>query len=177
VQLWVAQPEATRQGAAGFEHHAELPKVSLGSGDATVLLGELDGARSPARTDTPLVGADLAFDGAIELALRPGFEHGFVVLTGAVVVEGTSVGTDELVYLGRGRDELRLQANPAARVLLLGGTPFEEILMWWNFVARTRDEVNAAFCAWESHSDRFGPVATDLPRIAAPRPAWMASGP
>ena len=68
-------------------------------------------------------------------------------------------------------------SDVATRVLLLGGTPFEEILMWWNFVARTRDEMNAAYRDWESHSERFGTVASDLPRIPAPRPHWIASGP
>jgi redox-sensitive bicupin YhaK (pirin superfamily) len=173
----VAQPEATRHGPPAFEHHPELPKLTLGAGDATVLVGDLGGARSPARTDSPLVGADLAADGAIELPLRSEFEYGFVVLTGAVVVEGTRVDPDALVYLGRGRDELRMTSDRATRVLLLGGTPFEEILMWWNFVARTRDEMNAAYRDWESHSERFGVVATDLDRIPAPRPPWIAEDP
>jgi len=177
VQLWVAQPEATRHGAPAFEHHGELPKLALRSGDATVLVGELGGARSPARTDSPLVGADLAFDGPVQLPLQPEFEHGFVVLTGAVVIEESRVEADTLVYLGRGRDELQLRSDRPTRVLLLGGTPFDEILMWWNFVARTREEMNAAYRDWESDSERFGTVATDLSRIAAPRPHWITSGP
>src|SRR3954466_5457778 len=41
IQLWIAQPEATRHGPPGFEHHAELPQVELGSGTATVLVGTL----------------------------------------------------------------------------------------------------------------------------------------
>jgi redox-sensitive bicupin YhaK (pirin superfamily) len=177
VQLWVAQPEATRHGAAAFEHHAALPEFVFDSGAATVLVGDLAGARSPARTDTPLVGADLAFDGVAELPLRADFEHGFVVLSGAVRIETTRVGPDALVYLGVGREELRMRSEGSTRVLLLGGTPFDEILMWWNFVARTREEVNSAYRDWESHSERFGTVASALSRIAAPRPAWLAPGP
>jgi redox-sensitive bicupin YhaK (pirin superfamily) len=80
------------------------------------------------------------------------------------------------VYLGRGRDELRLTADAPVRVLLLGGEPFDEILMWWNFVARTRDEMERAYRDWMEHSDRFGDVRTDLARIDAPQPSWMASG-
>jgi hypothetical protein len=61
-------------------------------------------------------------------------------------------------------------------VLLIGGEPFDEILMWWNFVARSHDEMEAAYRDWMSHSDRFGNVASDLAWIPAPRPAWTASG-
>jgi hypothetical protein len=42
---------------------------------------------------------------------------------------------------------------------VLGGAPFgETILMWWNFVARTTDEIVAARADWES-GRRFGEVA------------------
>jgi redox-sensitive bicupin YhaK (pirin superfamily) len=174
VQLWVAQPDSTRHGAAAFEHHADLPRVALASGAATVLVGELAGARSPARTDTPLLGADLAFDGGAELPLHVRFEHGFVVLSGAVTIGDERIEPDELVYLGHGRDELTLRADGPSRVLLLGGEPFGEILMWWNFVGRTRDEMEDAYRDWQAHAPRFGSVHSDLARIDAPRPQWMA---
>ena len=179
LQLWVAQPDTTRHGAAAFEHQAELPKLALTTGEATVLVGDLGGVRSPARTDSPLVGAELAFDGTVALPLDPAFEYGIVVLIGSLHVNGadgdTHIDADQLVYLGRGRDELVLRADGATRVLLLGGQPFDEILMWWNFVARSHDEVEAAYRDWISHSDRLGKVASDLPWIPAPRPAWIAS--
>jgi hypothetical protein len=176
VQLWVAQPEGTRHGPAAFEHHADLPQVKIGAGAATVLVGEVAGARSTARTDTPLVGAELALHGAVEMPLHPHLEYGFVVLTGAVEIDATRIGPDELAYLGTARDELRMTAREPTRVLLIGGEPFEEIFMWWNFVARSRDEVGTAFTDWMSHSDRFGDVRTDLPWISAPTPAWTATG-
>ena len=177
VQLWVALPDATRDGPAAFEHHGDLPRADLGAGVATVLVGELAGARSPARADTPQLGAELVVDGAVDVPLEPRFEHGFVVVDGTVATDGVTVGPDELVYLGRGRDELRLTATPGTRLLLLGGEPFGSILMWWNFVARTRDEMEAAYREWASDSVRFGPVRTDLSRMPAPRPGWMPSGP
>jgi hypothetical protein len=173
VQLWVAQPEATRHGDPAFEHHADLPRVELASGEAVVLAGGWAGARSPARTDSPLLGADLAFDRAAEVPLVPAHEHALVVLDGAVTVGDTEVGADELAYLGEGRDELVLRTSAPTRVLLLGGEPFEEILMWWNFVARTRPEMEDAFRDWQAHADRFGSVRTDLARIDAPVPQWM----
>jgi redox-sensitive bicupin YhaK (pirin superfamily) len=62
------------------------------------------------------------------------------------------------------------------RALLIGGLPFdEEILMWWNFVARTRAEITEAYQDWdaaEAGTDRFGPVASSLPRIPVSAPPW-----
>ena len=174
VQLWVAQPESTRHGEAAFEHHAELPQLELRSAVATVLVGALGDARSPARTDTALVGVDLDVRvGTSELPLEASYEHALVVLSGAVSVDGTVVRPGALAYLGEGRDELAVTAAEPARVLLVGGEPFEsQVLMAWNFVARTREELDAAYADWAGGEERFGDVDTTLPRIPAPPPPW-----
>jgi redox-sensitive bicupin YhaK (pirin superfamily) len=175
VQLWVAQPERTRQGPPAFEHHASLPQVDLGAAVATVLVGSLAGlagSQSPARHDTGQVGVDLDMRaGETVVPLDPAFEHALVVLDGTVLVDGTVVEPGHLAYLGEGRDELAMEGP--ARALLIGGEPFEApVLMWWNFVARTRDEVAAARRSWEERDGRFSPVQSALDRIAAPPVPW-----
>ena len=181
VQLWVAQPEATRHGLAAFEHHPELPVVPLGPGVATVLVGTLAGATSPARRDTDHVGADLALrPGTTVVPVDPSHEHALVVLEGAVTVDGTTVTPGHLAYFDAGRAELPLSpagdAGAGARLLVLGGVPFpDRLVMWWNFVARTHDEVDAARAAWQSGpgDERFGTVRSTLDRIPAPPTPWM----
>ena len=92
VQLWVAQPERTRHGAAAFEHHAELPRVELDNAVATVLVGGFAGAASPARRDSPLVGVDGALrPGSGAWPLEPAFEYALVVLDGRALVQGEPV--------------------------------------------------------------------------------------
>jgi redox-sensitive bicupin YhaK (pirin superfamily) len=179
LQLWVAQPEATRSGPAAFEHHSALPEAEVGSVVATVLVGDVAGVRSPARSDSPLVGADLAVAGPATVPLDPAFEHGLLVVDGPVSVDGTVIPPGTFAYFGPGRDEIGLAVAPGGRgrALLLGGAPFEEpILMWWNFVARTREEMVEARRAWEAGSDRFGPVDSGLGRIGAPPPLWDRPG-
>ena len=111
VQLWVAQPEATRHDGPAFEHHSTLPQVELGAARATVLVGALADATSPARRDTELVGVDLRLAvGSAELPLVPSFEHALVVLEGAVRVGGRTVSPGQLAYLGPGREELGISA-------------------------------------------------------------------
>jgi len=195
LQLWVAQPEATRSGPAAFEHHSALPEAEVGSVRATVIVGVLAGVRSPARADTPLLGADLTVAGPATLPLDPGFEYALVVVDGPIAVDGTLVGPGAMAYLAPGRDEIGLApvADPqpagdrppagaagrpgAARAMLLGGAPFgEPVLMWWNFVARTREDMVAARRDWEAGSDRFGAVESGLGRIGAPPPLWDRPG-
>ena len=178
VQLWVAQPEDTRHGAAAFEHHAELPKVELDSGTATVFVGGFGAEKSPARRDTEIVGVELDLsDGASTFALDPSFEYAAVVLEGALRVGEHSLEPGNLGYLGLGRGELAVGADGPTRALLLGGVPFPEpVLMWWNFVARTREEISAAWQQWQSDSGQFGEVNSHLTRIPVGPPPWMASG-
>ena len=180
LQLWVAQPEANRAGAPAFEHHSALPEAEVGGVVATVLVGELAGSRSPARADSPLVGADLAATGAATLPLDPAFEHALVVVDGPVSLHGSPVPAGGFAYLGSGRDEIDLAPGAGtgrARALLVGGVPFDEpILMWWNFVARSREEMVQARQDWEAGTERFGAVDSGLGRIAAPPPLWDRPG-
>jgi quercetin 2,3-dioxygenase len=174
VQLWVALPSLTRDAPPHFEHHDELPRVELQGGEATVLVGSLAGAASPAWRDTDHAGADLALAGPVTtMPLEPAYEHALVVTSGAVQVDGTTVAPGALAYLGAGRDELELRCDEPSRLLLLGGLPFpEELFMWWNFVARTRDEVDVATADWSHGSARFGAVDSRLAVVPAPAPPW-----
>ena len=175
VQLWVAQPDETRDGPPAFEHHAELPRVEFAGGAvATVLVGELDGDGSPARRDTDHAGFDLSLQpGRSVIPLRADYEHAVVVLDGAILVDGSVVEPGSLGYLSRGRDELAVEARGPTRALVVGGVPFPSpIFMWWNFVARTREEAGAAGAAWNGRDQRFGEVDSTLDRIAAPAPPW-----
>jgi redox-sensitive bicupin YhaK (pirin superfamily) len=154
VQLWVALPDVHRAIAPHFEHHDGLPLVSTGDLDATLIVGELAGERSPATAYSPLVGADVRLrPGADErLPVEPGFEHAVLALSPGVVVDGQPLSEATMVYLGCGRDSLSLGAEAeGARLLLLGGEPFEEeLLMWWNFVGRDHDEIVAFRAEWEA---------------------------
>ena len=161
VQLWVALPNSDRETSPRFESHVELPLLTVPGLTGTVLVGELGGVRSPARSHTPLVGADLTVEPGvpIQLAVNPEFEYGIFVVHGDVLVESTTVGVDQLLYLGSQRRSLGLRSDHGGRAILLGGAPFaEEIVMWWNFVGRSHDEIVAFRTAWERREPRFPPV-------------------
>jgi redox-sensitive bicupin YhaK (pirin superfamily) len=162
AQLWVALPDASRNVEPSFEAHRDRPELSLPGGRATVILGDFAGTHASGRTFSPLVAAEVTIDPGAEVALplAPAFEHAVVPLVGAVETEGQALASHHLYFVEPGRHGIALRAaHPAARVLLIGGEPFgETILMWWNFVARTTDEVVAAREDWQAHR-RFGAVA------------------
>lgn len=161
LQLWVALPESERHREPGFDHYAELPVLEPGGGSAQVFMGELDGTQSGTRSYSPLVAADLVIGagGTLRLPLNPDWEHAIVIIEGEVTLDGTRLGTGALHYLGTNRSGLELMTSTAAaRTVLVGGAPFgEAIIMWWNFVARSAEEIRSAREDWEQHR-RFGDV-------------------
>jgi len=175
MQLWIAQPSSTRDDAPAFEHHRDLPKFELANVEATVLVGEMGTAVSPARRDSDLMGAELRlYEGVSVLPLLARFEYALVVAHGRVRVGTAIVQPGQLAFLGSGRDEIALSTDSGAAAMIIGGVPFDErVFMWWNFVARSRDEVSEAWKAWASGDERFGRVASPLARIDAAAPVWM----
>jgi redox-sensitive bicupin YhaK (pirin superfamily) len=177
VQLWVALPGEQRVTTPDWQHETALPVVCDRGLRATVIMGELTGARSPGTAYSPLVGVDLdvAAGADVLVPLEPDFEHAVLVMSGAVHVDGTELAPGAMLYLGCGRRDLRLQADGSssgARVLLLGGAPFEEsIVMWWNFVGRSNEEIVQAREDWAAGT-RFGTVlGAGEPLTAPPLPA------
>ncbi|MFJ6079154.1 pirin family protein [Pseudarthrobacter sp. NPDC092419] len=153
LQLWVALPDRERHREPAFEQHRALPRAAGDGFTATVMVGSFAGAASPATMYTPIVGADVTCGGPAVLPLEPAFEHGILVLDGGLAVDGHDLRPGPLGYLGTGRSELAVAAEPGTRFLLIGGEPFqEELLMWWNFVGRTHDEVAAARADWEAQA-------------------------
>ena len=170
VQLWVALPEADRNGQASFQHIENVPIIEQGGGVVSVFAGSMPGCSSPAKHFSQVLGADIALHGLarLELPLDPSFEHAALLITGDAEIDGQSIDSKSLYYLGTNRSSAEFKSREGCRVLLIGGPPFpEKILMWWNFVARTSDEIAQARADWQSHQ-RFGEVKYRGPRLDAP---------
>lgn len=181
VQLWVALPDDAREGSRRFNHHAPEPSLLAGeddgpAGQALVFLGELPGIdAAPIETATPLLGAELRLDHGARVSLRvdPQFEHGILLDAGDLTLEDEPLGRGDLAYVPEGTDVIHLSVGEMpVRAILIGGEPFEEeIVMWWNFIGRTHDEVARAREQYENGSRRFGVVngyEGPVQRIPAP---------
>lgn len=175
VQFWIALPAAEADRAPAFEHYTEVPRQSLAVMDLHLVVGRHGEQTSPARVWSPLVGAELVAREAGEetLALEPDFEHGLMLLQGEASLDGTPMLPGTLYHASPGCSAVRLQVSADARVFLLGGEPLgEELLLWWNFVGRSTEEIRQARTDWaeQDYPDgRFGQVtAYDGARLPIP---------
>ncbi len=164
AQLWIALPDATRDAPPTFEHYA--PKPISGEGwTARVFLGSLLGEQSPVSTHTPLLGAEFLIDAGVSLDLDvdPDFEHAILLDTGRVAINGEEIARADLGCLPAGADQILLTAyDEPVRLLLLGGPPFgEDILMWWNFIGRTHEEIVQYRAEWHDQIVRAGDLVSD----------------
>ena len=180
VQLWTALPGSAREGERAFDHVADVPTFTVDGALVRVFMGTLGGVTSPARAYSPLVAAqvDVPAGARVTLPVDPAFEHAVLVDRGPLRFEGHDVDVAWLAYAPPRRDVLVLEAGEQpVRAVLMGGTPFEEpVLMWWNFVGRSHDEVVEARARWQAaiagDADglgRFGEV-TGYPGPALPAP-------
>ena len=170
LQFWVALPESARHMAPAFEQHTELPHLCLPGLEVLVVMGEFGGVTSPATAHTPIVGAELriAPGATVRLPLNAQWEHALLGVEGAIEVDAATdpagserirVDDEAMLYLGIDRDHIDVHSAEGAIVFLLGGEPFsEQIIMWWNFVGRTHEEIVAARADWENDAPRFGHV-------------------
>jgi quercetin 2,3-dioxygenase len=162
VQLWVNLPAEHKSVPAAYQTllDAEIPRVALPgrAGELRVIAGEYRGHEGPAHTFTPINVWDLRLKPGAETSLRVPEGHTtlLVVLEGTVQVNGDAVVRDEaVVAFERQGDELRLEANNDARLLLLGGEPIEEPVVGQGpFVMNSVDELHQAFTDFQA--GKFG---------------------
>ncbi|THJ66853.1 pirin family protein [Arthrobacter echini] len=175
AQLWFALPDATRHMAPAFAHYAPEP-VRRDGAELKVFLGSLAGSTSPVETFTPpLLAAEamISAGAVLELDLDPAFEHGVLLDTGDLVMNGCPVAVDHLAYLPTGQSSLVLEAGDTpVRVVIIGGEPLgEQIVMWWNFIGRTHEEVVAYRAQWQAE------IGVEPPADSAAAPPPLRFGP
>jgi len=179
AQLWTALPDDHRHVAPFFESYAP-PVFQHNGASISVFLGSLLGQTSPATTFSPIVGAqiDLPPNTEIAVPVDARFEHGVLVDAGDVTMDDEAVPLHSIGYRAPGAETLVIASGEtAARVLLIGGEPLgEQIVMWWNFIGRSHEEVVAYRAEWQSEvidgtdaDGRFGSVA-GYPGAALPAP-------
>ncbi|WP_280389463.1 pirin family protein [Nocardia wallacei] len=183
LQFWIALPGNRTGIDPHFEQHRDLPVLELPGLRATVLIGSLGATAgsgparrvsSPAVAYTPIVGADLRVEpgAAVDLTLEPEFEHALLVIDGELAAGDIPAAPGPLLYLGSDRATLRLTSARGAHAVLIGGEPFgEDIVMWWNFVGRSHEEIEAARNDWENRDlGRFPGIAGHPPEQRIPAP-------
>lgn len=172
VQLWIALPKESRNQEPFFEHLAELPVVEGEGFIARVLVGEFLGVRSSTRVFSELLGVELRIPKGsfISVPVRKDFEHGLLVASGLIRAGSKSgdfieeeIAQNNLGYWPTGIGAIEIEALEDSVVVLLGGIPMQEkILMWWNFIGRSHEEIVQAREQWNARDERFGKFDDDI---------------
>ena len=179
LQLWIALPDAERFTEPTFAHHARLPVVYDQDAAITVVIGEYQGEESPAAVYSPLIGLEVLVPPGrpFILPVSKDFEHGVVSVDGPATVAGADVAPGLLAHLPPGLSVIVLEPaidrdKDLVRFFVLGGVPFtERLIMWWNLVARTAEEIAQTRDDWMA--GRFAEVR-GYPGSPLPAPALPA---
>ncbi len=186
AQLWTALPDSVRNMQPTFENYRPEPLRADGWSLAVFLgshsVGPLS-STSPVKTHTELSGAELRLEPGVEIEITvpSHHEHGVLLDSGTVEVNGQPLKPRDLGFVRSGCTTLKIKAgNEPVLALIIGGEPLnEDILMWWNFVGRSHDEVMEFRAQWQAEigaepgdysEERFGPFPPDTP-AALPAPA------
>lgn len=158
VQLWTALPDQYRNIEPSFDHYEGLPVFTWKGVNVHLIIGQFLKERSPAKIFSPMIGAeiDLPAGSTTQIPTDPTFEYGILVVTGEATVNGNSLHRGQLHYVPVGGETLVLTTSGGAKIVLLGGEPFtEKIVMWWNFIARSHEEILQMREDWQSQNQNF----------------------
>lgn len=154
IQTWVALPEAQEDAPARFEHQpaSALPLLEAEGKTVRLILGSAYGETAPVSTFSEMFYADAVLGPNAGLPLPDNHEdRGVYIVEGEVRVAGQSFGAGQMMVFRPG-DRVSLHAGEnGARIMLLGGATLEgPRYIWWNFVASSRDRIDAAKEAWRA---------------------------
>ncbi len=152
IQTWIALPESKEDTPADFVHAAkdDLPMLEGEGKQLRLILGEAYGAHAPVETPSEMFYLDAVLDPGAQLPLPDNHEdRGAYVTGGQVEIAGQTFDIGQMMVFRPG-DKVSMKAGPhGARVMLLGGATLEGPRhIWWNFVASTKDRIEAAKEAW-----------------------------
>jgi redox-sensitive bicupin YhaK (pirin superfamily) len=172
VQLWIVLPENARNDLPSFDQYQDLPTFTADQLTVKLIIGEFMDHHSPAKTFSELLGAEINLSANCQttIQLNPNFEYGALLVQGDISIDSESIPLTHLYYLPIGGTSLSLTSTTGAKIILLGGPPFpEEIVMWWNFIGRSHDEIVQMRTDWNNQSARF-PAFTDQIQNRIPAP-------
>jgi redox-sensitive bicupin YhaK (pirin superfamily) len=169
IQSWVALPKSQEDAAPAFSHHAAatLPRIRLPGADLRLIAGEAFGEKSPAPTYSRMfyLAAELESGATLTLPAEQE-ERGVYLVQGNVLVEGQALPETHLAFLPVGKP-VEIKAKSASRLMLLGGEKMDgPRFIWWNYVASSKERIEAAKQRWREQ--RFAPVPGETEFIPLP---------
>ena len=162
IQTWMALPEREEESDPAFMHHGAdaLPVVEAEGLTARLIAGSAFGARSPLKTASDTLYADVQLAAGAKAPIEPGAdERALYTIAGTIEVAGDAFEPGQLLVLRPG-DAITVAARTDARFMLFGGAPMEgPRYIWWNFVSSRPERIEQAKEEWRR--GRFETVPGD----------------
>ena len=152
IQTWVALPEVYEETPASFEHHNKdaLPELRGEGKDIKLILGNAWGQRAPVKTFSEMFYADAILEAGAKLPLPDDHEdRGLYVTQGSIVIAGQEFEAGQMMVFRPGDPITVTAGQSGARLMLLGGETLNgSRYVSWNFVASSKEKLDAAKEAW-----------------------------
>jgi redox-sensitive bicupin YhaK (pirin superfamily) len=177
IQTWVALPRSHEDAPPAFSHHstAELPAWVEGGARLRLIVGTYDGRRAPTPAFSPIFYVAVETDG--EASVRVSTEHAeraVYLLEGDASVDGAALPAATMAVLDRDAPSIVRTTRPS-KLVLVGGAPMDgDRFIWWNFVASTRERMEAAKASWREYARDGRPVGTErFPLVRDDAAEWI----
>ena len=168
IQSWMALPIEQEECEPAFLHvpAADIPALDLNGVQVKVIIGEAYGRTSPVPAFSPMVYLELHLPPGTSIELPGDYaELAAYVVDGEITIDDQSYSAATLAVACPG-NTVRLSANRASHVMVIGGDPVGHRHIWWNFVASSRDGIERAKADWRAQ--KFGGVPGDDEFIPLP---------
>jgi redox-sensitive bicupin YhaK (pirin superfamily) len=163
IQVWVGLPAAQEESEPTFVH-VKAKDLPMLDGGVRLIVGTLQGARSPVPTHSPMFYAELAAGGSATLSTEHE-ERAAYIAEGEAEIGARRFSAGNLLVFEEGK-EIRIQSTSNSRILLLGGASLGHRHMWWNFVSSRKERIAQAAADWKA--GRFAPVPGETESIPLP---------
>lgn len=165
IQTWIALPETHEDIAPSFEHHAAdaLPEFRDQGIEARLILGRAYGETAPATMHSDTFYLDVTLAARARFPLPVDHEdRGIYITEGSVSIAGQEFQAGQMMVFRPGDAITVAAGDRGARLMALGGATLNGPRhIWWNFVASSRERIEAAKQEWREA--RWGQGRFDLP--------------
>lgn len=162
LQTWLALPDDKEEVAPVFENTAvlRLPDIDAEGVSGRIVIGDFQGLRSPVRTDSETLYADLRLaPGASVKIPADAEERAIYTLEGEVAISGDVFPAERLLVFRPG-DDIIVSSQTGAHFMLFGGASLgSKRYIWWNFVSSSKERIEQAKQEWKT--GRFDIVPGD----------------
>ena len=153
IQTWVALPDQHEETSAAFQHvpQTDLPFIEGEGKSVRLILGRAYGETAPVRTFSEMFYGDAVLTSGSKLPLPDDHEdRAIYIIEGSISVAGERYEPGQMMVFRPG-DAITVVAETDARLMILGGETFNGPRhIWWNFVASSKEKIEAAKEAWRA---------------------------